>query len=38
VLVNWPEWALRQALGRHCGPALETAKAEALARGWSRFD
>ena len=34
VMAQLPDWALREFLGRHAGPALETAKAEAQHSGW----
>lgn len=30
-----PDWALRDMLARHQGPALEAARDEALHRGWT---
>jgi hypothetical protein len=34
VMANLPEWALREFLIRHSGPALEAARDEAEYRGW----
>jgi hypothetical protein len=36
VMANLPEWALREFLIRHSGPALEAARDEAKYRGWPR--
>jgi hypothetical protein len=33
-MAQLPNWALREFLGRHAGPALESAKVEAIYRGW----
>jgi 6-phosphogluconate dehydrogenase len=35
MMANLPDWALREFLGRHAGPALESARDEAAHRGWS---
>lgn len=32
---NLPDWALREFLGRHFGPALDAARDEAIERGWT---
>jgi hypothetical protein len=34
TMQSWPDSALRTALIRHQGPALESAREEAAARGW----
>lgn len=35
AMANLPDWALREFLGRHCGPALAAARDEADHRGWN---
>jgi hypothetical protein len=36
AMANLPDWALREFLYRHSGPALEAAKDEAAHRGWNQ--
>lgn len=34
AMANLPDWALREFVIRHCGPAGEAAHDEAEHRGW----
>jgi hypothetical protein len=36
MMTNLPDWALREFLARHAGPALDAARDEAEHRGWPR--
>jgi hypothetical protein len=35
AMANLPDWALREFVIRHCGPAGEAARDEAEHRGWT---
>lgn len=35
AMANLPDWVLTEFLGRHHGPALESARDEAAHRGWA---